>query len=128
MDVAGVRLDELPFFSQVRTIIDMSDKPHTKQLFQNDADIRAFFTQKVIDRIQSDKYSHEHWNHVAKELIDKHTDKVIAHRELTQGIEQFHLKYKDAVVKSDNLLHDLIETCFTYVQWSRVASIFISLD
>jgi len=79
-------------------------------------------TTCVIDWLEKHDYSLQHWDVVAKELLEHHQNSVaLATSALAENLKTFHQKYQDAVVKPDNLLYDLLSLNFKQVNWVEVA-------
>ena len=85
------------------------------------------YTQRVIYWVHSQQYSQQHWETVAAELLaQENGDQGRAIIRLAQGLSAFHEHYRDAVVKSNNLLHELITVAFEQVDWISVAQSFFT--
>ena len=79
-------------------------------------------TNMVIKWLDKHDYSKDHWKQVAKEMLEKnHNDKELAVLDLAKALESFHQMYKSKVVRSDNLLDEILTTCFDMVDWKQVA-------
>jgi len=80
------------------------------------------YTSIVIRWLDYQEYSRMHWSDVAKDILlscDANMD--IAVVELARALRNFHHTYRDAVIKPDNLLCELVDTCFNQVDWEAVA-------
>ena len=85
------------------------------------------YTQKVIYWVHSQQYSQQHWETVAVEMLAlENGDRGRAVVRLAQGLSAFHEHYRDAVVKSNNLLHEIITVAFEQVDWISVAHTFFA--
>tara|TARA_B100001113_G_scaffold353210_1_gene356740 strand:+ start:2792 stop:3115 length:324 start_codon:yes stop_codon:yes gene_type:complete len=84
---------------------------------------KFFYTQLVIEWLDKHEYSRKHWRVVAQECIDKARDNPEATPVslLTDALESFHYKYRQAVVKDFNLLADILVHAFEQVDWVQVA-------
>lgn len=79
-------------------------------------------TERVIYWIHSQGYSQRHWATVATEcLAQEHNDYEAAVRVLAEGLKSFHRQYRDAVVKPNNLLNELLSMALSEVDWTLVA-------
>ena len=80
------------------------------------------YTKKVIEWLEKQDYSNQHWHVVAQEILEQHHGNItLASSALAENLKAFHLKYQTAVVKPDNLLFDLISLCFNKIDWIQVA-------
>ena len=81
-----------------------------------------FVTQMVIDWLDKHAYSRNHWDLVASEIMEKaEQDSEQAELYLAEALRKFHNLYQTEVVKSNNLLNDLLSCCFALVNWDAVA-------
>lgn len=84
---------------------------------------KSMYTQIVIQWLREHEYSRQHWETVANEMRDKAKgDREKAIILLAEALEDFHHKYRDAVVKENNLLHTFISLGYHEVNWKSVAS------
>jgi hypothetical protein len=80
------------------------------------------YTDKIIDWLDKERYSRDHWTVVSTEMMEKAGgDESEAIKLLAESLRSFHMKYRDAVVKQDNVLHDLLTDCLELVDWVSVA-------
>jgi len=88
------------------------------------------YTERVIFWIETHAYSKEHWETVAQEALAMYGGNVEqATIGLGESISQFHEKFRDAVVKPDNVLHDFVGMGFEQVDWKAVAEfVFANLS
>jgi hypothetical protein len=80
------------------------------------------YTEKIIYWIEYHDYSRNHWETIAKEILEEknnNLDEAII--QLSFSIRSFHLKFQDAVVKPGNVLYDLIDNAYINVDWDQVA-------
>lgn len=98
------------------------------QLFKNDKDIQNFFTEKVVHWLVKHDYSKNHWRTVHGEITTTFPNASDAEIKVkfAASLEDFHVKYRNAVVKEDNLFHDMITACYSQIDWKRVSGEFIS--
>ena len=86
-------------------------------------------TECVIQRLDQDLVSKNHWAEVAQEMLIKNCHQTdLAITELAIALESFHHQYKSAVVKSNNLLDDLLIKCLSMVDWKKVSKSRYSLS
>lgn len=79
-------------------------------------------TNMVIKWLDAQAYSKTHWMEVAQEMLKRnHHQHDLAIADLAKALESFHQLYKSKVVKPDNLLDELLCTCFALVDWEKVA-------
>ncbi len=81
-----------------------------------------FCTEKVIFWLDAQKYSVEHWIVVATDCHEKAgDDSDKAHELMKEALIGFHGKFRDAVVKPGNVLHDILCLSLDLVDWDVVA-------
>lgn len=79
-------------------------------------------TSLVVHWLDKHKYSRNHWQTVANEMIVKaKDDPKDAELLLAEALKSFHNIYQEKVVQKDNLLSDLLNQCFEVVDWIAVA-------
>ncbi|MSR88491.1 MAG: hypothetical protein EXS67_02415 [Candidatus Margulisbacteria bacterium] len=79
-------------------------------------------TQRIIYWLNHQDYSQQHWATVAAECLEKscqNTEQATVL--LSESLHQFHEKFRDAVVKPGNALHDFISMGLDEVDWEEVA-------
>lgn len=79
------------------------------------------FTEKVIFWLDEHEYSKQHWKTAADDFLEKSSSKDEAIEKLAVALKNFHIRYKTALIKPDNVLFELLEMCFDDVDWISVA-------
>jgi hypothetical protein len=79
-------------------------------------------TDLVIEWLDKNEYSREHWKVVALDMMTKsENDQEKAIELLAEGLKSFHHVYKSKVIQKDNLLDDLVSHSLAIVDWKEVA-------
>ncbi len=80
-------------------------------------------TRRVIYWLDHHHYSAKHWQEIADDCLEKNKGNLSqAIHDLAESLKGFHCQFRDAVVKSDNVLYEFISLAFTEVNWFAVAA------